>query len=292
MAPDVKNADFENPLAPTSPFRHFTYKVEHIGAMPGKETIRTLVLTGFCLILLVWNWHYIIAPSHRAMALLVLCLVFSGVAFYELTIRDVSMEWVLAGIFGVVALTASSWIALYFFGTPLANDHTPLVAARQTGAAGGCGTSANVLQIIMGGTRATGSGNGPFTPLRVGVCPGPTVTRTPRGLMVNGFGYDDDGTVIYRIRDNQFERVIGDYLHIHRPDRSTLAIYDKSENEVLYLRYLYPGTVRMRGHFLCSETPSVTVADGAVTIGSRQLSQPPCTTLKPGPAPDIAHRTL
>jgi hypothetical protein len=259
--------------------------------MPTKETIRTWVLTGFCLILLVWNWHYIIAPSHRAMTLLVLCLVFSGAVFYELTIRDVSMEGALAGIFGVVALAASSWVVLYFFGTPLANDHTPLVAARQSGAAGGCGASANSLQIIVGGTRAAGSGNGPFTPFRVGVCSSPSVTRTPRGLMVNAFGYDDDGTIIYRIRDNQFERVMGNYLHIHRTDRSTMAVYDKSENELLYLYYVDPGTVRIRGHFLCSETPSVTITDDAVTVGSRQISQPSCTTLKPGPAPDIAQRT-
>lgn len=259
--------------------------------MPRKETVRTLVLTGFCLILLAWNWHYIIAPSHRAMTLLVLCLVFSGAVFYELTIRDVAMEWVLASVIGVVAAAASSWIALYFFGTAIANDHTPLAAARQTAAAGGCGGLANAFQVIVGGTRAVGYGNGPFTPFRVGVCSGPTLTRTSRGLMVNAFGYDDDGTIVYRIQANQFERVMGDYLHIHRTDRSTLAIYDKSENEILYLRYIDPDTVRIRGHFHCGETPSVTVTDGAVTIGSRQLSQPLCTTLKPGPAPDIAYRT-
>jgi hypothetical protein len=259
--------------------------------MPSKETIRTLVLAGFCLILLVWNWHYIIAPSHRAMTLLVLCLVLSGAVFYELTVRDVSMNWVLAAIFGVITLAASSWVALYFFGTPLANDNTPLVAARQSRAAGGCGASANTVQIILGGTSAAGTGNGPFTPFRVGVCPGPSVTRTPRGLMVNAFGYDDDGTVIYRIRNNQFERIMGDYLHLHRTDRSTLAIYDKSENEVLYLRYIDPGTVRIRGHFLCSETPPVTVSDDTVTIGDRPLSQLPCSMLKPGPSPDFAHRT-
>jgi hypothetical protein len=260
--------------------------------MPSKETIRTCVLTGFCLILLVWNWHYLIAPLHRAMTLLLLCGVFSGVVFYELTMRDVPMEWVLAGIFGVVALAACFWFALYFFWTTLPNDQTPLVAARQSYAAGDCGASEKTLKIIVGGSSTTGSGNGPFTPFRVGVCSGPSVTRTLRGLMVNTFGYDSDGTVIYHIRNNQFERVMGDYLHLHRTDRSTLAIYDKSENESFYLRYVDPGTVRIRGLFLCSETSSVTVSEDTATIGDRQLPQLPCSTLKPGPPPDIAQQTL
>jgi hypothetical protein len=259
--------------------------------MPSKETVRTLVLTGFCLILVAWNWPYVMAASHRTMTLLVLCAVLSGSVFYELTMRNAPMEWVLAGVLGVIALAASSWIALYLFVTSLPNSHTPLVAARQSHTAGGCGASAQTLQIIMGGTNVTGPGNGPFTPFRVGVCSGPFITRTPHGLMVNAFGYDDDGTMIYRIRNNQFERMMGDYLHIHRTDRSTLAIYDKSENEVLYLRYVDPGTVRVRGRFLCNETSPVTVSDDAITIGDRLLSQRPCSTLRPGSPPDIAHRT-
>jgi hypothetical protein len=259
--------------------------------MPDKEWMRTLVLAGVCLILPVYNWHYIIAPSHRAMTLLILSALLSGAVFYELTMRDASMEWVLAGILGVMGIATVAWIALLWFSAPLANDHTPLVAARDSSGITNCAVPPQALQIILGGTRAIGRGNGPFTAFRTGICAGPSVTRTPGGLLVSAFGYDDDGTLVYRLRNNQFEPIQEDYLHLHRTDRSTLSLYDKRENEIFYLRYLNPGAVRVRGRFLCGETRTVVIRNDEVTIAGGRLSQPPCITLKPGSAPGIALQT-
>jgi hypothetical protein len=253
-----------------------------------KELLRTLVIAGICFGLPAYNWHYIMAPSHRAIALLTLSVVLSGAVFYELTVRDAPMEWVLAGISGVMAIAALAWIALYFLSKPLANDHTPLLAAQDSSVSTICSVPPGALQIIWGGTRALGIGNGPFTPFRLGVCVGPAAMRTPRGLLINAFGYDDDGTLIYRIRDNQFERMEGDYLHLHRTDRSTLSLYDKTESEVFYLRYLNANTMRIRGRFLCGETGLVTIGNDEITDRRGRLPQPPCVTLKPGAAPGIA----
>ena len=62
--------------------------------------------------------------------------------------------------------------------------------------------------------------------------------------MVSGFGYDDDGTVLWQLRDNQFVLLEGEYLHVHRPDRSSLGVYDKWEREIFFIRYLATDAVR------------------------------------------------
>jgi hypothetical protein len=180
-----------------------------------------------------------------------------------------------------------TWIGLWLLMVPLANDHDPLLPARNTSAASGCPVPHGRLQVVLCDAHVFGSGTGPITPFRVGVCSGPTVTRTARGLLVNAFGYDDDGTVIYRLRDNQFERIEGMYLHLHRTDRSTLAVYDKMEREILYLRYLSPDMAWIRGRFLCSQTGVVTIADNDVTVASGQLSLPSCIQLNAGVAPNF-----
>ena len=69
---------------------------------------------------------------------------------------------------------------------------------------------------------------------------------------------------------------MGDYLHIHRPDKSTLGIYDRWENEILYVRYHDPSTVWVRGRFLCGDYPPVTIKEDSVTVGYTRLSQPSC----------------
>ena len=43
-----------------------------------KDLVRTLSIAGICLVLPVYNWHYIVAPSHRAITLLTLSVVLSG----------------------------------------------------------------------------------------------------------------------------------------------------------------------------------------------------------------------
>ena len=101
---------------------------------------------------------------------------------------------------------------------------------------------------------------------------------------MTGFGYDDDGTVIWQLRDNQFERLQGDYLHVHRPDHHSLGLYDKEMGAGDFLRsaILVPDAVRVQGLFLCGAAPIVTISNRSVKIGSRRLSQPRC--LKDSPA--------
>ena len=108
-----------------------------------------------------------------------------------------------------------------------------------------------------------------FVPFRAGICPGPHLTRTPRGLMIDFAGYDSSGAIIFRIQNNQFSLLQGDYLHIHRPSRSSLGLYGKNESEIFFVRYLAPGAVRIRGRFLCGDIAPQIIADDS--------PMPPCS---------------
>jgi hypothetical protein len=132
------------------------------------------------------------------------------------------------------------------------------------------------MRILAGADQLVTSGKGPVTTFRVATCPAPSLRRSAAGLTVTGFGYDDDGNAIWELRDNRFARLQGEYLHVHRPDRSNLGLYDKWEREIFFVRYLAPDTVRIRGRFLCGGVPLVAISDSAIEIGARRFSQRRC----------------
>jgi hypothetical protein len=243
----------------------------------GRENlVRGAVLTSICLGVLVYNWGYLAWPMHRVMALLVMATVFSFAWFYELTMRDAPMEWVLAGIMSIMGLAVVLWVALPLLVHPLPNDSTPLAPARATLDARSCTAPPGALTVAVGQDRIISRGKSAFVPFKISGCSGPVFSITPRGLVFDDFGYDGDGSVIYKIRRNLFDRLLGDYLHVHRPDPSTLGVYDRWEHEIFYVRYLGPGEIRVRGRFLCGDYPPVTIKDASVTVGPALFSRPLC----------------
>jgi hypothetical protein len=249
--------------------------------MERRDLVRGLVLAAICLGVLVYDWGFLAWPMHRGMALLIMTAVFSFAWFYELTMRNAPMGWVLAGVLAIMGGAVVLWLVLTFFTHPLPNDSTPLASAGERLEAHGCTAPAGALMVAVGADRIVSRGRGAFTPLRISGCPGPSFTVTPAGLVMDDFGYDGDGSVIFKIRHNLFDLMLGDYLHVHRPDRSTLGIYDQWEHEILYVRYLRPAVVRLRGRFLCGDYPPVTVKNGSVTVGYTRFSQPSCLLDRP-----------
>jgi hypothetical protein len=237
--------------------------------------VRTLGIAIFCTGLLLYNWDFLLAPLHRTMAFVLLATIVSFAAFYELTVRDAPGGVVLAVILSVCGSAGALWLGLTLFYRPLANDHAPLLPAGER-IAGLCDPPEGGMRILLGRDQLLASGKGPVTPFRVATCPAPSVRRSAAGLTVAGFGYDDDGTATWRLRDNELVLLEGEYLHVHRPDRYSLGLYDRWEREVFFIRYLTPDTVRIRGRFLCGGAPLVTISDSAIEIGARRLSQPRC----------------
>jgi hypothetical protein len=244
-----------------------------------RALVRTLGIAGFCAGLLIYDWPFLLSPLHRAMTLAVLVVVISFAAFYELTVRDAPGGAVLAVILSVCGFAGALWLGLTLFYRPLPNDHAPLLPAGER-TAGLCPAPEGGMRILVGRDQLLTSGKGPVkglvTPFRIASCSAPSFRRDARGLMVTGFGYDGDGTVIWELRDNQFARLQGDYLHVHRPDQSSLGLYDKWEREIFFIRYLAPDAVRIRGRFVCGTAPLVTMGGSTIEIGARQLSQPRC----------------
>lgn len=244
--------------------------------MERKDLVRGLALGTVCLGVLVYDWGFLAWPMHRTMALLVMAAVFSFAWFYEFTMRDAPIGQVLAGVLAILGGAAVLWLGLTLFTYPLANDSAALVPAGEELDAKSCATPPGGLAIAVGADRIISRGRGPFTPFKVSGCSGPTLTITPQGLAVQDFGYDGDGSVIFKISHNRFDLMLGDYLHVHRPDRSTLGIYDQWENEILFVHYLNPGKIRLRGRFLCGDYPPVTVKNDSVTVGYSRFGRPDC----------------
>jgi hypothetical protein len=237
--------------------------------------VRTLGIAIFCAGLLAYNWNFLLAPLHRTMALVLLATIVSFAAFYELTVRDAPGGVVLAVILSVCGSAAALWLGLTLFYRPLANDHAPLLPAGER-LAGLCDPPEGGMRILLGRDQLLASGKGPMAPFRIATCPAPSLRRSAAGLTVAGFGYDDDGTATWRLRDNELVLLEGEYLHVHRPDRSSLGLYDRWEREVFFIRYLTRDAVRIRGRFLCGGAPLVAISDSAIEIGARRLSQPRC----------------
>src|SRR5215469_15032771 len=197
--------------------------------MARKDLLRGLVLSAICLGVLVHNWGFLAWPMHRIMALLVMTAVFSFAWFYELTMRDAPQGRVLAGVLIIMGGAGLLWLGLTLFTHPLPNDSAPLVPAGESLEAQSCVAPAGSLMVAVGADRIISRGRGPFTPLKISGCSGPAFTVTPQGLVLDDFGYDGDGSVIFKIRHNRYDLMLGDYLHVHRPDRSTLGVYDEWE---------------------------------------------------------------
>jgi hypothetical protein len=252
-----------------------------LSRMERRDLVRGFVLAAICLGLLVYNWGFLAWPAHRVMALMVMAAVFSFAWFYELTMRDAPMGWVLTGVLTIIGGAVVLWAGLTLFARPLPDDAAPLMAAGDTLDMQGCAVPPRALTVAVGADRITSRGRGPFVPFTVSGCAGPSLVVTPQGLVVSDFGYDGDGSVAFTLRHNLFQRLMGDWLHLHRPDRSTLGIYDQWENEILYVRYLGAATVRVRGRFLCGEYPPVVVKGASVTVGDSRHSQPDCLLDRP-----------
>ncbi|RYI03213.1 MAG: hypothetical protein EON48_16075 [Acetobacteraceae bacterium] len=144
------------------------------------------------------------------------------------------------------------------------------------------------LVMVFGKDGVIGKGNGPFTPVRIGTCPVLSFTRGPEGLMVNGFGYDSDGNVVWRIEKNEFSLVLRGFLKGTRPDASTISIVDEKGRENLFIRYQNANAVQVRGTFRCSDMRPVTFGFNSVRVaGEPRASQ--CATVAPGTVPGITY---
>jgi hypothetical protein len=197
-----------------------------------------------------------------------LCLL----AVVELSIRDISPNGLLITVAGILALSAMTWIGWRLLFPPPPEPTGPLIPAGEAMPVNNCPAGPDDLVIAVGTDRVMAEGAGPHRPFMAHFCPGPVLTRTPKGLMVDAFGYDWANDLVYMIRDNRLDYLMVAGLTLRRPDRSTLELLDRYGDPVVYVRYLNRDAVRIRGRWLCNEEEQLLVHDATVRMGGVRIA--------------------
>lgn len=190
---------------------------------------------------------------------------------YELAIRDMRLEYAFGGmILAIVGILGGYGIWLLLRPPeptgPLlpAGEPSPVTACRQK-------TGPGDLAMVFGTNRVIGKGDGPFMPFSVDSCPGISLRRRGNGLVVDAAAYDWNNDVAFLVRDNVYEPMDVLQLRPVRPDRSSFALLDRFDQEVLYIRYVNRNTVRIRARLLCGEAPQAVIRDTAIFVGGVRI---------------------
>ena len=202
-------------------------------------------------------------------------------AIYEINKKDIDWKQVIL-LMSVVWMACGVTVYAAQLIAPKEEPKGPLLAGNDPTPPTAChGTSIprGGLLMILGQSGVIGQGRGPFTPFRVGSCPAISLTRTAGGLEVNAFGYDSDNNVVYRIRANVFNQIVGGFLTEHRPDRSTLVIGDDHGPRVMEIRYLNKDAVEISGTFRCGDSLPVQVSRSGISVGKAKSRNNRCITL-------------
>jgi len=231
----------------------------------------TALRAAACL-LLVWAFLSGGSPLSIGLpAILAVAMVAALLAVYELSIRGAAMEWVAGTVFFILCLSGLGYGVWYWTRPPEptgpllpANDATPPTTCRDAVASRG-------VVIVAAENRLVADGSGPFKALTVDDCPVLQLRRAGRGLMVDATFYDWTDDIAFRVADDIYTPFMPLRLRSFRPDPHTLVILDRFDQEVLYIRFLNPHALRLRGRFLCGEQSQVVIGDRAVLVGGTRI---------------------
>jgi hypothetical protein len=212
------------------------------------------------------------SPAVRAPVVLAVATVFGVLVVYELYIRDVPQGWVLAALLAILSASLGGYGFWLHLQPPTPTG--PLQPANDPSPENNCPDKPGLrdLLVAFGTDRVVAQGDGPVTPITVADCPALSLKRGKGGLMVNASFYDWNNDIAFRIEDNVYEPFAPLQLYSWRPDPSTLIVLDRFEKEVLYVRYLNPHAVRIRGRFLCGEAPQAVIQDNQILVGGVRMN--------------------
>lgn len=204
-------------------------------------------------------------PSHRLLALVLPVIGVVVLMFVDGGISNKVMLWVTA------IATAACTTAYVAFPTPKVPDVLTTSPLRPGGAAtppNGCDLThprskvpADEFRIILG-TNAIPAGDGKCTALGVGTCKALTLDRTPRGVTVDAELYDATGKLVVSVHDNMVDAITNERIHVSNGGSlDTLTVTNERNEELLYVRYLNPSAIVVRGVFRCEGHDPVAVTD-------------------------------
>ena len=228
-------------------------------------------IAGYTLLMLLLFHKNLMVPETRGIAILGFATAMSVAVGYELSMRG-RADWAMPVVLLLPALIGGSYAVWQFLTRPVppvgpllaANEPSPLSVCREQ-------AQGDDLVVALGTNRVIASGRGPFTPLLANECPTVKLSRRGAGLVVEAFGYDNTDSLAYSIRETRLDLVMVPGLRARRPDASTFILADSFNQEVIYVRYLNPGAVRIRGRFLCGANSQVVVRDEGIWVGGLRL---------------------
>ncbi len=251
------------------------------------------MLRVFACLLVFWAFLAGASPLRlQAQNILALVTATAVLVAYELSIREVAMEWVAGAVLSILWLGGLGYAAWHFTRPPEptgpllpAGDPTPPTACRDA-------VGPNDIVMIAAESRLVGKGPGPFHVLTVDDCPVLRLARVGKGLVVDATFYNWSNDIAFRVAGNVYEPETQLQLTQYRPDPHTMVILDRFDQEVLYLRFLNPHALRIRGRFLCGEQPQAVIRDhavlmggvriGGIFFGQRQDRRQTCATTRAG----------
>jgi hypothetical protein len=101
---------------------------------------------------------------------------------------------------------------------------------------------------------------GRITPFRLFDCAPLVIERGPNGIKIDAPIYDKAGNRLGQVVDSGYKIPKENELIVeHSGDLSALVVHNDPGEELLYIHYLNPQVVRIRGNFLCPSHPKVIV---------------------------------
>ena len=214
-----------------------------------------------------WGDHRIIALIVAVAALGFLLVIDKG--FSSRTIaRTLSAAAILAVVvYFIVPATRHPDVEVS--GTILpADDADPLNACEELGV-----SSSGKIKIFLGGNVAMRPDIGKSAILTRRGTPLVTVERTADGIYIDAAVFDAAGKLVGTVTKNKFTVLTGDNSYIERRgDLSTLGIFDHSGTELLYIRFLNPGAVQIRGVFYFAGLPLAKITDTEIEFARNHFS--------------------
>lgn len=136
----------------------------------------------------------------------------------------------------------------------------------------GCpGVPPNDLKVFLGDSLAYTSKD-ELTLLRIKGIDALGLRRTPNGVATFAKVFSEDGKMVVQIVDNHFYFNPGNSFRVDTPDSHTLAVYDSLQMQILYIRYMNPYSIRVKGIFPTPRGTPVVITDNELQLGNSLFS--------------------
>jgi hypothetical protein len=145
-----------------------------------------------------------------------------------------------------------------------ANDPTPSTACTPDSAT----AQGWFLMTVAGGGVYTLAPTGKLIAIAIGDQPTVVLERSDNGLLLDVDMLNKSGALAVHIEHNEWRAMPSQMSYQKRPDPSTLVVYDVGGKEMLWVRYMNPNTVKIRGTFYkLGDAEPIVISDSAIQLG-------------------------